>query len=214
MKIQLTESDLRYMVMEVINELMMNEIELSEPVKDGEPVCIFVGRFQPFTKGHLACIESVMKNKGIKTFILTSKGNGKPEKPIVGDVQMEMLNRIKDSHSDIIAGIDFGRGADICANAAKIRNEYGYEPVAWITGSDHEAAYKTMIMRYGKELKLSPNFDMIILGRDPEDSGVAGVSATKVRDAIINGNEREFDRMVPEELHDMFNQFRDSMLKH
>lgn len=210
MKIQLTENDIRYIIKEVLDELMMNEanLVLSEPKEGAEPVCMFVGRFQPFTNGHLACIQSVMHDKGIKTFILPTHGNGKPEKPIMGDVQDKMLAKVREAHQDLIAGVEYGFGAKIDSNVELIR-KHGFEPVAWITGSDHEAAYRNMIMRYGKELKLNPDFDMIILGRDPEDTGVAGVSATKVREAIVTGNEKEFNRMMPEELHDMFNEFRD-----
>ena len=196
--------------MEVISELL-TEIEVSDPV-EGERVNMFVGRFQPFTLGHLECLAAVKRQKGIRTFILTSMGNGKPEKPIMGDLQMEMLNRIKEAHSDIIAGIDFGRGADICANVAKIRREYGMEPVSWITGSDHEAAYTNMVNRYGQQSNLNRDFDMIILNRDPDSEGVAGISATRVRQAIIDGNEKEFDRMMPDELHNLFGDFRSVLI--
>lgn len=210
MKIRLNESDLRYMIKEVLDELMMNELTLSEPREGAEPVCMFVGRFQPFTNGHLACAQYVRKELGMKTFILPTHGNGKQEKPIMGPVQDKMLEKVRSAHSDLIAGVEYGFGAKIDSNVELIRN-LGYEPVAWITGSDHEAAYKMMVERYGKELKLDPNFRMVILGRDPEDTGVAGVSATKVRDAIMAGNKEEFARMMPNELLDMFEDFRNCL---
>lgn len=221
MKIRLTESDISYMVMEalsqILNETIMDEgilreLEISEPSEGAEPVNIMVGRFQPFTIGHLECLYQAKQKTGCKTIIFASKGdpNPKKNKPIYGELQDEMLDRIKANHSDVIADIVYGNGAAIDKNVA-IARSMGFEPVSWVTGQDHEAAYWNMVVRYGKELQLNPDFKMTILDRDPDADDVTGVSASKVREAIVAGDKKEFSRMMPKELYDLYDGFR-SML--
>ena len=52
---------------------------------------------------------------------------------------------------------------------------------------------------------------MTILDRDPDADDVTGVSASKVREAIAAGDKKEFSRMMPKELYDLYDGFR-SML--
>lgn len=219
MKIRITESDIHMMVMEavkrVLNESMLGEdITVSKPKKGAEPVNIMVGRFQPFTNGHIECLKQAMQKTGCKSIIFVSHGdpNPKKNKPIYGELQDEMLNRVKNAHSDVIADIVYGNGAAIDKNVA-IAREKGYEPISWVTGQDHEAAYEGMVVRYGKQINLNPNFKMTILDRDPDADDVTGVSATKVREAIINGDQEMFASMVPNELQDLFDAFRQMLVK-
>ena len=196
----------------IVDEGILRELEISKPLEGAEPVNIMVGRFQPFTIGHLECLYQAKKKNGCKTIIFASKGdpNPKKNKPIYGELQDEMLDRIKANHSNVIADIVYGNGAAIDKNVAIARSK-GYEPISWVTGQDHEAAYWNMVERYGKEIGLNPNFKMVILDRDPDSDNITGVSATRVREAIISGNKKEFLRMMPEELHDLYDGFR-SML--
>ena len=222
MKIRLTESDISYMVMEAVSQILketimdegvLRELEISEPSEGAEPVNIMVGRFQPFTIGHLECLRQAKQKTGCKTLIFASKGdpNPKKNKPIYGELQDEMLDRIKMNHPDIIADIVYGNGAAIDRNVAMARSR-GYEPVSWVTGQDHEAPYWTMVTRYGRDINLYPKFKMTILDRDPDADDVTGVSATKVREAIMSGDRNAFSRMVPKELHDLYDGFSEMLI--
>ncbi len=218
MRIRLTESDLHMMVMETIKRVLKENVfdeavMVSEPKEGAVPVNIMVGRFQPFTIGHLECLKQAAQKTGRKTMVFVSKGSPDPKKnkPIYGDVQDEMISRIKNGYSDIIADIVYGNGAAIDINVARARLN-GYEPISWVTGKDHETAYRNMVKIYGEQLKLRPDFEVTILDRDPDSDDVTGVSATKVREAILNGNKKEFLRMVPAELHDMYDAFREILI--
>ena len=165
-------------------------------------VCLFIGRFQPFTLGHLKCCETVYKTRKLKSVILiinTTKADKKH--PFL---TKDIINTYKKMAHDYecIEDVLLVSNADIVKNVTECR-EHGYEPVAWVCGTDRVNDYKRMVDKYSEKLDLVPNFDVFEIPRTDDD-----ISATKCREALIADDYKKFSSMVPPEVAGMYYKLR------
>lgn len=163
-----------------------------------EKVCLFIGRFQPFTLGHLKCCDTIYKQYKLKSVILvinTTKADKKH--PFLTKDLMNTYKRLAQNH-DSIEDVLLVTNADIVKNT-EICRDNGYEPVAWVCGSDRIDSYKKMVERYKDDIGLTPTFNVFEIPRTGDD-----ISATKCREALIEGDQKKFDSMVPKEVANMY----------
>ena len=86
--------------------------------------------------------------------------------------------------------------------ATKIYN-MGYENITMVVGSDRVAEFKSILNRYNDEKNRHGyyNFEKINIisagERDPDEEGVTGMSASKLRDYARRGDLKNFKRGVP-----------------
>lgn len=171
-----------------------------------ENVNVTIGRFQPFTLGHLKCCENVYKDTGLPTVLLVIEPK-KTDKshPFDKRLMEKFLSKITAAY-DYIAGFLFVASADIVKNAPLCR-QAGFEPVTWSCGTDRIESYRKMTgPKYAEMAELVADFRMIEIRRTDSD-----ISATKVRKAIADGDADRFERMVPEPIHGMFYKFRKAL---
>lgn len=156
-------------------------------------VNITIGRFQPFTNGHMACIEEVYKKLGIPTIICMI---GVPEAkvdekhPFTSDILVPMYKEVFE-RSKMVEDVVLVKNANI-VDIGEMLHEMGYEIRSWSCGSDRIEAYEKMSSKYHDEAHLSEDFEMFEIKRSDED-----VSATKVRQALIDNDYRKFAAMTP-----------------
>jgi hypothetical protein len=83
-----------------------------------------------------------------------------------------------------------------------------YEPVLWGTGTDRMKAYGYMVNndKYRDELGVLPEFGLYEIQRGDDD-----ISATKVRQSLLDNNVKEFNKMTPNSLHSMFNDLKQKL---
>lgn len=157
-----------------------------------ERVNIIIGRFQPFTFGHLKCAQEAQKKLGVKTVLLvinTVKQDGRH--PFLTKQIEKILDKMcKEEPS--LAGYVLVKNANIVDNIEILR-EAGYEPISWTCGTDRYDAYDTMVKKYGKDINLDDNFKMIEVKRSDED-----ISATAVRKALRDNDETTYMKLVPD----------------
>jgi hypothetical protein len=60
--------------------------------------------------------------------------------------------------------------------------------------------------KYREDLGVLPEFGLYEIQRGDDD-----ISATKVRQALIDGNSKEFDKMTPRSMHSMFLTLKDKL---
>ena len=162
-----------------------------------EKVNIFVGRFQPFTTGHLKALEAVYKKNRLPVVVCLVKGK-KSSGPFDEDLQMSMLSKIQKSYKFIRAAVVIPTGfIEDIINALRPT----YEPVLWATGTDRYNSYKAMIKKYAADLNSS--IEMFEIPRGDED-----VSATKVRAALKIDDKATFLKMTPRPLHRMYDELK------
>ncbi len=169
-------------------------------------VNMFVGRFQPFTLGHAKVIETIYKQNGYPVVIFLIKSKTKKaedafKRPYDEETQLAMLNRLKSSYpiEDVIilptAAID------------KMFNELRpkYEPVLWGTGTDRMKVYGYQVdkQEYREDLGVRDDFGLFEIPRTGKN-----ISATQVRNAMLDGNERLFKKLTPKGVHGMYGELK------
>lgn len=162
-----------------------------------ERVNIFVGRFQPFTAGHYKCIEEAYKRTGLPTVICMMKKDEKLDKknPFPTSMLVSLYNDLFKGN-DKIAEVVPVSSANIVAISEELRKEeYNYEIAAWTCGSDRLPTYTRQSINYHDIAGLPDDFQMIEVTRDEKSQD--NISATMVRNSLLNNDRAEFDRLTP-----------------
>lgn len=157
-----------------------------------ERVNIIIGRFQPFTLGHLKCAQEAQKKLGVKTVLLVINTVKQDERHPFLTKQIEKILDKMCKEEPSLAGWLTVKNANIVDNIEILR-EAGYEPISWTCGTDRYAQYESMVKKYGKDINLDDNFKMIEVKRGDED-----ISATAVRNALKDNDEPTYIKLVPD----------------
>lgn len=170
-------------------------------------VNICLGRFMPFTKGHYKMIEYGLKHNGLPTVIFMISNNKMDKKHPFSD---ELIQKEMDMLKKSLKGIE----DTVYVSSANLRKlgqwcyENNYEPQFWITGSDRLADYKRQAENpiYQERGHFPASFTTLEVPRTDED-----ISATKVREAIINDDLDTFKKMMPKGTEKLFNEFKEAL---
>lgn len=158
-----------------------------------KPVNIVLGRFQPLTLGHIACVKQAYSETGLDTVLC-----------IIETPENKVDERHPFATKDIIPMIDplFGednlldyvlvKNADI-AKIVEALHDKGYELASWACGTDRYAAYSRQCKGYWEKVGLPEEPKCIEVKRGDDD-----VSATKVRQAIKDGDFNSYKKLVPQ----------------
>ena len=174
------------------------EATIVDDVSGHNPVVIAPGRFNPPHRGHRAMIEKLIK-LGIELHaepivLIIDSGKYGPKNPLPGSVREKYLKKMFPNVRYIVAKNPYEAVAQL-ANPEE-ENVPKFVPVGGVTGSDRAKSYKDMIGRmFGP--KAEEKYKAVILHRDPDaEDDVAGVSATKVREAALKGDIGKFRAMT------------------
>jgi len=180
---------------------VLNEA-LNVPHKDkgNKPVNIFVGRFQPFTLGHVKVFEKMYKQNGLPVVVFLVRG-GKPDpekRPFDETLQQAMFAKMAKQYPFLETAIVVPNGAidTLYAHARP-----AYEPMMWGFGTDRKKSYNSMITkdRYRQELGVDPSFKGFEIKRTDDN-----ISASKVRNALKIDDEKAFKKMTPKSIHKFY----------
>lgn len=170
-------------------------------------VNICLGRFMPFTKGHYKMIEYGLKHNGLPTviFMISNKKIDKRH-PFPDELIQKEMDMLKKSLEGIENTV-YVSSADI-VKLGQWCYENNYEPQFWITGSDRLAAYKRQAEnpKYQDLGHFPSSFTTLEVPRTDED-----ISATKVREAIMNDDLATFKKMMPNGTEKLFNEFKEAL---
>ncbi len=186
----------------------LNEaLKLTHVEQGKQPVNMFVGRFQPFTLGHAKVLETIHKENGypVVVFLVKAKTKKKGDefsRPYDEKTQIDMFNHVKKQYPFLkeIFVIPTG-GIDIMFNEMRPK----YEPVLWGTGSDRMTSYGYQVNNdaYRDQLNCRADFGLFEIPRTDDD-----ISATAVRNALLDGNEKQFQNLTPKAVHGMYNELK------
>ena len=170
-----------------------------------KPVNIFVGRFQPFTLGHVKVFEKMYKENGLPVVVFLVRG-GKPDpekRPFDEGVQQAMFAKMAKQYPFLETAIVVPNGAiDTLFSAARP----AYEPIMWGYGTDRKKAYDSMINKqsYRDQLDAAPEFKGYEIFRTDDN-----ISASKVRNALKIDDEKTFKKMTPKSIHKFYKSLQD-----
>ena len=83
-----------------------------------------------------------------------------------------------------------------------------YEPVLWGTGTDRMKTYSYQVDKeeYRNDLNVRPDFGLFEITRGDND-----VSATQVRNAMLEDDEKTFKKLTPRAIHGMYSELKDKL---
>lgn len=163
-------------------------------------VNIFVGRFQPFTLGHVKVFEEMHKENGLPVVVLLVRGKkiDKEKSPFDEDIQIKMFEDIKNEYPFLEAVYVINTAAiDLIFNTLRPT----YEPVLWGYGTDRKKSYDYQIEneKYREVLNVLDDFHGFEIKRSDED-----ISASKVRQALLLDDENLYKSLVPKSLYSQY----------
>jgi len=180
------------------------------PEQGKTPVNMFVGRFQPFTLGHAKVIETISKQNGypVVIFLIKSKTKKKEDafkRPYDEETQLEMLNKLKRKYPIEKVYILDRAAIDYMFNAMRAD---GYEPVLWGTGTDRLKTYSYQVDKpeYREDLGVRADFGLFEIPRTGSN-----ISATQVRNAMLDDDKGLFKKLTPKEIHSMYDELKDKL---
>lgn len=195
-------------VMNVTKTTVINEA-LTVPHKEQgkKPVNIFVGRFQPFTLGHVKVFQKMYKENGHPVVVYMVRG-GKPDpekRPFDEDLQQAMFAKMQKQYPFLEASYIVPNGAiDTLYSTARP----AYEPMLWGYGTDRKKAYNGMIDKqaYRDQLGVHPDFKGFEIKRGDDN-----ISASKVRNALKIDDEKTFKQMTPKSIHSFYKTLQNTL---
>jgi hypothetical protein len=83
-----------------------------------------------------------------------------------------------------------------------------YEPVLWGTGSDRLKSYGFQVNNdsYRDQLNARADFGLFEIPRTDDN-----ISATQVRNALLDGDEKTFQQMTPKAIHGMYKELKSKL---
>ena len=181
--------------------MLLKELFLKE---DDNSTAVFAfGRFNPPTIGHEKLINAVrsvaQKNDAKPYLFLSHKQNSKTD-PLS---YSEKADYIQGTGKFTDVEIGDPTVTTIVQALQKLMNE-GRTRVIMIAGSDRVDSFQKFLNQYNKQTDKKGNLvfdfdsvDVVSSGeRDPDETGVAGASASKAREAVANGDFATFSKIV------------------
>ena len=169
---------------------------------------LVLGRFQCLHKGHQEVID-VARQLCKKTLILigSSQESGSLRNPFAFGLRKEAIARIYREDDVIIGGLeDMTNEDDICFEWGRyilenVKKQFGVKPDLMVYGKDES--------RKGWfSEEDSKSFSELIVARDK-----IKISATELREFLVQNRKEEWKKFVPEEIWDMYDSFREELLK-
>jgi hypothetical protein len=170
----------------------------------GDPadtLTVAFGRFNPPTVGHGKLLSAAKKAAtGGDLKIYPSRSQDPKKNPLDPDMKISFMKKMFPDYSDNIINDDEMRSIfNVLTNAS----EEGYANVNIIVGSDRQSEFDNLAQKYNGDLYDFEQINVISAGvRDADAEGVEGMSASKMRKAVVDGDFDAFRRGTPKELDD------------
>jgi hypothetical protein len=167
----------------------------------GDTLTVVFGRFNPPTIGHEKLLKSAAKAaSGGNLKIYPSRTQDPNKNPLDPSTKVSYMRKMFPEYGEqIINDPDMKSIFDVLVNADKD----GYANVNIVVGSDRQAEFENLAQKYNGDLY---NFDLIRVisagVRDADAEGVEGMSASKMRKAVMDDDLVAFRRGTPKALDD------------
>ena len=166
-----------------------------------ETLTVAFGRFNPPTVGHgklLAAARKAAQGEDMK--IYPSRSQDPKKNPLDPDMKVGFMKKMFPDYADNIVN-----DAEMKSifNVLTTADEGGYKNVNIIVGSDRQAEFENLATKYNGDLYNFDNIRVISAGvRDADAEGVEGMSASKMRKAVMDDDFKAFRSGTPKELND------------
>jgi len=179
------------------------------------PLTVVFGRFNPPTVGHEKLLKSAKRiSAGGDIKIYPSRSQDPKKNPLDPDSKVSYMKKMFPEFEENIINDDEMK---TIFNVLITANEDGYTNVNIVVGSDRQAEFENLAQKYNGQLYNFDQIRVISAGvRDADAEGVEGMSASKMRKAVIDDDFASFRRGTPKTLDDgetqaLFNAVRQGM---
>ena len=168
---------------------------------DGETITVAFGRFNPPTVGHGKLLAAAKKaSAGGDLKIYPSRTQDPKKNPLDPDMKISFMKKMFPDYSENIVNDDEMKSI---FNVLTTAGEQGYKNVNIIVGSDRQSEFENLAQKYNGELYDFELIRVISAGvRDADAEGVEGMSASKMRKAVVDGDFDSFRKGTPKDLDD------------
>ena len=168
---------------------------------DGDTLTVAFGRFNPPTVGHEKLLKAARKaSQGGDLKIYPSRTQDPKKNPLDPDMKISFMKKMFPEFEENIINDDEMRSIfNVLVTAA----EEGYANVNIVVGSDRQAEFENLAQKYNGDLYSFDLIRVISAGvRDADAEGIEGMSASKMRKAVIDNDFKSFRRGTPKTLDD------------
>lgn len=196
-------------------------------ITDNEQVAVIQGRFNPCAHiGHLNMIKNAHRITGKRVFVVQILSNNTKSPLKDEDVLNKMANELV-KHNPEICGWEIYTAdkehLPFLPNIMTFTRENGYEPVALCCGEDRFDDYQKSLDRIkdpevkermlqkdpnAKLVEFLPEFEIIVA-----DDRTGGYSSTKIREAMVMGDEEFVKANIPDYLYPYYDVMKDAVVK-
>jgi len=171
-----------------------------KPITEGvnKSIAFTFGRFNPPTIGHEKLLQKVA-SLGSDYKIFLSRSQDAIKNPLSPSDKLKWMQTIFKSYAGHILVMPTNMVLEL---AAKIYS-MGYTNITMVVGSDRVREFDTILNKYNGERNRHGfyNFEKINVvsagERDPDEEGVTGMSASKLRNYASRGDLKNFKRGIP-----------------
>ena len=167
--------------------------------KPRKSVAFCFGRMNPPTIGHARLLNTTARaSNGGDYYIFLSHTQDSKKNPLDYNTKVDFVKAMYPQHADHVS---YGSLRTIM-EIMEFLYHHNYTDVTYVCGNDRLSAFKELLNKYngvdgGKTYYKFNNIDIVSSGpRDPDDDGVAGVSASAARLAAEQGNKEEFKKIT------------------
>ena len=167
--------------------------------KPRKPVAFCFGRMNPPTIGHARLLNTTARaSAGGDYYIFLSHTQDSKKNPLDYNTKVDFVKAMYPQHADHVS---YGSLRTIM-EIMEFLYHNNYTDVTYVCGNDRLPAFKELLNKYngvegGKTYYKFNSIDIVSSGpRDPDDDGVAGVSASAARAAAEAGDKDEFKKIT------------------
>ncbi len=179
--------------MNKISEFLLENNKFKD-ISKFAPVVIAPGRFNPPHRGHKLIIDKLValseKLDAQPVVLIIDSGKYGPKNPLSGEVRKEYLQKM-------FPEIRFEVFKNAFEAIVQLAEKNQLIPIGGVAGHDRGNAYKGMIGQiFGDDVKKRYLSEVLYRDPDSDSTDVKGISATKARQAAMEGNVVAFRAMT------------------
>ena len=179
------------------------------------PITITFGRFNPPTVGHEKLLQAAKQaSAGSDLKVYPSRTHEPKKNPLSPGSKIEFMKKMFPDYEENI--VDNPKMKTIF-DVLKTVSNAGYSNINIVVGADRQAEFESLAQKYNGDLYDFEQIRVISAGvRDSDAEGVEGMSASKMRKAVMDGDADSFVKGMPKglespEIQALFNAVKDGM---
>mgnify|MGYP001349695326 CR=1 FL=1 len=163
------------------------------------PITITFGRFNPPTVGHEKLLQAAKTvSAGADLKVYPSRTHEPKKNPLSPGSKIEFMKKMfPDYEENIVDNPNMKSIFDVLKSVSNA----GYGNINIVVGADRQAEFENLANKYNGDLYDFEQIRVISAGvRDADAEGVEGMSASKLRKAVIDGDGDAFVQGMPKSL--------------